>query len=311
MRKRLPILILIIVVGAGVRYFELVDHGLAVGLGEGGMPHVGGGTAGATPARGLKASGTIEATDVTIAPEAGGRVLAVLAKEGETVQGGQVIIHMDDSLLKAQLVQAQEQVAAAQASGKVAQANYDLLKAGAQADQIIAAEQAVNNTKANVANAQAQLATLKAGARSADIAAAEAAVTKAASDLVFAQQAYDGIVAGRKTAKDYGITGTGLGTAEEKMRAQLAAVQASYDVAKKRLAQLRAGATGNEIAALQAKVDMALAQQAQAEAQLAQLKSGARPEQLAAAQAQIEVTQAQARRGAPPRSACCKCRSSG
>jgi len=273
MRKRLPILILIIIVGAGIYWWTNRTS---------------------ADSSGLKASGTIEATDVTIAPEVNGRVLEVMAKEGETVQAGQVVIHMDDSLLKAQLAQAQEQVTAAQASGKAAQANFDLLKAGAQADQIVAAEQAVNNMKANVANAQAQLATLKAGARSADIAAAEAAVTKAASDLVFAQQAYDGIVDGRKTAKDYGITGTGLGSAEEKMRAQLEAVQANYDVAKKRLAQLRAGATGNEIDAAQAKVEMAQAQQAQAEAQLAQVKSGARPEQLAAAQAQIEVAQAQA-----------------
>jgi HlyD family secretion protein len=273
MRKRLPILILVSVVGVGI--YLWTNRAAAQG-------------------GGLSASGTIETTDVVIAPEVGGRVLAVLAREGETVQAGQVVVQLDDSLLLAQLAQSEQAVAAAQASSKAAQANYDLLKAGAQTDQVAAADQAVNNMKANVANAQAQLATLKAGARSADIAAAEAAVTKAASDLVFAQQAYDGIVAGRKTAKEYGISGTGLGSAEEKMRAQLAAVQANYDVARKRLSQLRAGATGNEIDAAQAKVDMALAQQAQAEAQLAQLNSGARPEQLAASQAQIEVAQAQA-----------------
>ena len=273
MRKRLPILILIIIVGVGI--YLWTNRTTA-------------------QSGGLSASGTIEATDVTIAPEAGGRVLEVLAKEGETVQAGQVIIHLDDSLLKAQLAQSEQSVAAAQASSKAAQANYDLLKAGTQADQVAAAEEAVNNMKANVANAQAQLATLKAGARSADIAAAQAAVTKAASDVTFAQQAYDGVVQGRATAKSYGIPGGGLGKYEEEMRAQLEAIKANYDVAVKRLAQLRSGATGNEIAALQAKVEMAQAQQAQAEAQLAQLKSGARPEQLAAAQAQIEVAQAQA-----------------
>ncbi len=273
MRKRLPIFIVVILVGIGAYWWT---------------------NRASADSSGLTASGTIETTDVVIAPEAGGRVLEVLAKEGEAVQAGQVIIHMDDSLLKAQLAQAEQSVAAAEASRKAAQANYDLLKAGAQADQVMAAEEAVKNMEANVANAQAQLATLKAGPRSGDIAAAEAAVTKAASDVVFAQQAYDGVVEGRKTAKEYGVPGGGLGLMEEKMRAQLEAIQANYDVAKKRLSQLRAGATGNEIDASQAKVEMAQAQQAQAEAQLALVKSGARPEQLAAAQAQIEVAQAQA-----------------
>jgi HlyD family secretion protein len=242
----------------------------------------------------LTASGTIETTDVTVAPEAGGRVLNVLANEGDTVQAGQVIIQMDDSLLKAQLVQTQQSVAAAQASLKAAQANYDLLKAGAQTDQIAAAEQAVKTAEANVAGAQAQLAQMLAGPQAADIAAAQAAVAKASSDVTFAQQAYDGVVEGRATAKAYGVPGGGLGLMEEKMRAQLQAIQANYDVAVKRLAQLKRGATKDEIDQARARVAAAEAQQAQLQAQLDQLKSGARPEQLAAAQAQIEVAQAQA-----------------
>ncbi|MFN8598391.1 MAG: efflux RND transporter periplasmic adaptor subunit [Anaerolineae bacterium] len=276
MRKRLPILILIIAVGIGVYLWTNNNS---------------------AESSGLTASGTIEATDVTIAPEVNGRVLEVLAKEGETVQADQVVIHMDDSLLKAQLAQAQEQVVAAQASGKAAQANYDLLKAGAQADQILAAEQAVNNMKANVANAQAQLATLKAGARSGDIAAAEAAVAQAASQLKVMQDTYDKVTTCVTIPKPDGSKHEvcpGLGTREEQARAALNAAKEAYDAAVARLNQVKSGATGNEINAAQAKVDMALAQQAQAEAQLAQLKSGARPEQLAAAQAQIEVAQAQA-----------------
>ncbi len=243
---------------------------------------------------GLTASGTIETTDVTIAPEVGGRVLEVLAQEGDPVQAGQVVIHMDDSLVKAQLAQSQQSVAAAQAALQAAQANYDLLKAGAQTDQIAAAEQAVKTAEANVAGAQAQLAQLLSGPQAADIAAAEAAVAKASSDLTFAQQAYDGVVEGRATAKQYGIPGGGLGQAEEKMRAQLQAIQAAYDVAQKRLAQLKRGATKDEIDQARARVAAAEAQQAQLQAQLDQLKSGARPEQLAAAQAQIEVARAQA-----------------
>ncbi len=242
----------------------------------------------------LTASGTIETTDVTVAPEASGRVSNVLAKEGDTVQANQVIIQLDDSLLKAQLAQTQQAVAAAQAALKAAQANYDLLKAGAQTDQVAAAEQAVKTAEANVAGAQAQLAQMLAGPQAADIAAAEAAVAKAASDVTFAQQAYDGVVQGRATAKSYGVPGGGLGQMEEKMRAQLQAIQANYDVAQKRLAEVKRGATKDELDQSRARVAAAEAQQAQLQAQLDQLNSGARPEQLAAAQAQIEVAQAQA-----------------
>jgi HlyD family secretion protein len=242
----------------------------------------------------LAASGTIETTDVTIAPEVGGRVLEVRAQQGETVQAGQVVIQMDDSLLKAQLAQAQQSVAAAQAALKAAQANYDLLKAGAQTDQIAAAEQAVKTAQANVAGAQAQLAQMLAGPQAADIAAAQAAVAQASSDVTFAQQAYDGVVEGRATAKAYGVPGGGLGLMEEKMRAQLQAIQANYDVAQKRLTQLKQGATKDEIDQARARVAAAQAQQAQLQAQLDQLKSGARPEQLDAARAQIEVAKAQA-----------------
>ncbi len=241
----------------------------------------------------LTASGTIETTEVSIAPEVGGRVIDVLAHEGDTVQAGQVVLHLDDSLLQAQLAQAQQSIAATQAALKAAQANYDLLKAGAQTDQVAAAEQAVKTAQANVAAAQAQLSQLLAGPQAADLAAAEAAVTQAASDVTFAQQAYDGVVAGRATAKAYGIPGGGLGKYEEEMRAQLQAIQANYDVAQKRLAQLKQGATQDEVNQARARVAAAQAQQAQLQAQLDQLNSGARPEQLDAAQAQIEVAQAQ------------------
>jgi HlyD family secretion protein len=279
MRRRLIPLVVVVVVVVGAAYLWSAR-------------------ASAQNGGGLTASGTIETTDVTISPEVGGRVLEVLAKEGDAVQAGQALIHMDDALLKAQLAQAQQSVTAAQASRTAARANYDLLKAGAQTDQVAAAEQAVKNMEANVANAQAQLANLKAGARSGDIAAAEASVAQAASQLKVMQDKYDKVTQCFTIKKPDGKTKDnvcpGLGTPEELTRAALQAAQETYDAAVARVNQLQAGPTRNEIDAAQAKVDMALAQQAQAQAQLDQLNSGARPEQLTAAQAQIEVAQAQA-----------------
>ena len=276
MRRRLPLLILIVVVAAGAYLWS---------------------NRASAQSSGLTASGTIEATDVTLAPEVGGRVLDVLAKEGETVQAGQIVIHMDDSLVKAQLAQSQQAVAAAQAAVKAAQANYDLLKAGAQVDQVTAAEQAVNNMQANVANAQAQLVQLQNGAKAADIAAAEAAIAQAAAQQKIMLDAHDATMKCYTFTKKDGTQDSvcpGLGTREEQARAALNAANEALAAAQSRLTQLKRGATKAELDAAKARVDMATAQQAQTQAQLDQVKSGARPEQLAAAQAQIEVAQAQA-----------------
>ena len=166
------------------------------------------------------------------------------------------------------------------------------IKAGPRAEEIAVAEQSVKAAEANVASAAAQLAQLQAGARSAEIAAAEAEVAKAASDVTFAQQAYDGVVEGRAAAKEYGIHAGGLGLAEERMRAQLAAIRAGYEVAQKRLAQIKAGATKNERDAAQAAVTAAQAQAASAQAQFDLLKAGSTAEQIAVADAQVKQAQA-------------------
>src|SRR5688572_8439593 len=68
----------------------------------------------------LTASGTIEAYQVNISAETGGRVLELLATTGDTVTAGQPLVRFDTTLLEAQLAQAQAGLAAAQAT-------YDLL----------------------------------------------------------------------------------------------------------------------------------------------------------------------------------------
>ena len=54
----------------------------------------------------IKASGTIEAVEVVIAPEIAGRVTAINVSEGQAVTAGQVLATLDYSLLKAQRAQA-------------------------------------------------------------------------------------------------------------------------------------------------------------------------------------------------------------
>ncbi len=254
--------------------------------------------------QGLKASGSIEATDVTISPEIGGRVREVLVTDGDAVSKDQPVVRLDDTLLQAQLkqveanIQAMEaQQRAAQAQQQAAQANYDLLKSGPQIEQIQAAQDAVKTAQANVSAAQAQYVDLKNGAQAADIAAAESAVAAAQSQRKVAQDRYDKITdcvtfTNPKTgAKDKVCPG--LGTPEEQARAALNAANEAADAAQARLDQLKQGATKQQLNAAKARVDAASAQQSMAQAQLDQIQKGARTEQLAAAQAQIDAATAQ------------------
>lgn len=69
---------------------------------------------------GLSSSGTVETVEVTVSPEASGRVVEVLAEEGQLVEAGQVLFRLDGSLLEAQRTQAETAFASAQAGVDVA-----------------------------------------------------------------------------------------------------------------------------------------------------------------------------------------------
>ncbi len=83
----------------------------------------------------LQASGTIEATEITIAPEVGGRVTEVLAVKGQAVAPQDVLYRLDDTLLQAQMAQAQAAVAGAQAALDTATTNRDSAQAALQSAQ--------------------------------------------------------------------------------------------------------------------------------------------------------------------------------
>ncbi len=81
----------------------------------------------------LSASGTIEAVEVNISPEIGGKVASVSVEEGDTVEKGDVLFRLDDQLLQAQravsagsLELARAAAATADAAMASAQINYDL-----------------------------------------------------------------------------------------------------------------------------------------------------------------------------------------
>jgi multidrug efflux pump subunit AcrA (membrane-fusion protein) len=74
------------------------------------------GLAGSEEPAGLVASGFIEADEVAVTTEMGGRILILNADEGDEVMKGQVLVELDDSLLHSQIQMAEADLAVAEAS---------------------------------------------------------------------------------------------------------------------------------------------------------------------------------------------------
>ncbi|MCL5027694.1 MAG: efflux RND transporter periplasmic adaptor subunit [Bacteroidetes bacterium] len=90
----------------------------------------------------IDASGTIEATNVTVSAKVSGQVKKLFFNEGDKVNAGDTLLTIDHDLLSIQLQQAE---AGADAAG----AQLALLKQGARAEDIKQAEDAVKQAKAN------------------------------------------------------------------------------------------------------------------------------------------------------------------
>ncbi len=74
-------------------------------------------------------SGTIEARDARVGSLVGGRVVEVLAEEGDSVEAGDVLIRLDDDLLASQVKEQEARVAQARA-------NFDRVVRGPRREQI-------------------------------------------------------------------------------------------------------------------------------------------------------------------------------
>ena len=193
---------------------------------------------GSTSATGpLTASGTVEATTVTISPEVGGRASEVLAAEGDTVAAGDILVRLDAGLLDAQRGQAEAAVAtakagvaAAEAAIAAAQANVDLLVAGPSAAQLAVARRQVDQAATAYRAARDAYADLSSAAR--DTAAGRAVKARrdgAKAALATASAQYDLVAAGAREEQ--------LATAQ----AQLATAQAQLDAARAQQASATAG----------------------------------------------------------------------
>ena len=131
--------------------------------------------------------------------------------------------------------------------------------------------------------AQVELDQAKNGAlQAADVASAQAQVAQAKTQLKAVQDAYDSITNGIETLKQYGRSGSTLSRYAEQTRVQIAAAQAAYNAAQKRLA-LTSTSKGDDVRSAQARLNIALGQQNAAQAQLDLVKAGSTQEQIDAA----------------------------
>jgi HlyD family secretion protein len=163
----------------------------------------------------LTASGTIEAVEITISPEIGGKVVEVFVDEGNEVQTGDPLFRLDDTLLQAQRAVATANLdlatgaaSTADAALATAQANYDLAVATAraesaasrtsdwasefgstttQSEELIAATNEVDDALAARDAAQESLSTLISDPASSDFAAAETRLLDARAAFNVAQ----------------------------------------------------------------------------------------------------------------------------
>jgi multidrug resistance efflux pump len=131
----------------------------------------------ADPSAPLKATGIVEARPLTVSSEVGGRITALSVAEGDTVSAGQLLLALDDSLVRGQIAQAGAAV-------DEAQAQLELLLAGARPQEIALARARLAEAEAMAAAAQlawkdAQLLRDNPQELDVQIAEAETAVVKA------------------------------------------------------------------------------------------------------------------------------------
>ncbi len=269
---------------------------------------------------GLTASGFIEAEELDIAPEMGGRVVELLVDEGDEVEAGQVLLRLDTTLLEAQIAAAQTAVEVAQANlaqaqagarpGQIAQAEAQVAQAEAARDGAYQAWQDLIAMRDNPQELNARIAQARAQVAAAEAALSQANALKDAAEI--ANDAYNDALDALEEMKEEikkipppyrpSLPGFQLDfhlipNNYWKAWVGVNSAQAALDGARAALRDLYAMRDNPQ--ELQAQIDSAKAQYEAAEAavemaqaQLDALKAGATAEELAVVEAQVQQAQA-------------------
>jgi len=239
--KLKPVVIVLVVIAVVV----------AVGISFGGWFH---------HDNGLQGSGTVEARNIRVGSEVGGRIDKVLVREGDIVTAGQVLMTFDEKELLASLAQSR--------------ANAEKAKRGYRREDI-------EEARAAAMQAKADYEMRKNGYRKEDIAAAQADVERAAADETRTRldfQRYDAL------AKKDLVSRQQRDTAEANWKMAVA----QKDNAQQKLDQLQRGYRPEEIASAEARY-------LQTQATLDKYVRGNRSEDIDAAKAAMAYDEARFR----------------
>ena len=174
----------------------------------------------------LRASGHVEATDVRLAPEVGGRIVTFDVKEGDRIQAGARVLTIDTTDIQLAIDRARTERASAEA-------NLRLVRAAARPE--------------DVRQAQAQVE-----AAQADVASARAEVESANADLKRFELLLERKSGAQKQRDD-------AATRVEVANARLDAAQRRVEAAQATLARVNAGARPEEIGVAQTRIATASA----------------------------------------------------
>jgi HlyD family secretion protein len=246
----------------------------------------------------------VPARQATLAVETGGLLEEIAVAEGDSVEAGEALLHLD---------RREAQIGVRQAEAALAQAEADVLAAQAR---LQSAQEGARIAVLGIDAAEAQLAALTAAPQDERVALAQGAVDAASAGVAQAAgerdvtletdpaaiaaaearlQAAEANLFAVRVANEPATQNPDLEEDErEQAQLRLNAAIAAVDAAQAELEALQEGATEAEARAANNAVASAAQQRAAAQADLDLLQVGARPQAVAAAEAEV----AQARQAA-------------
>lgn len=296
MKRVIPILILLGLIGAGYYWWTTQSSGDVVSLAAQGGP-----LWRKESNDRILGSGTIEAEIIAITSETGGRIVAIYADEGDEVHLGDLLVELDTSLLQAEQGRLQAALA-------TAQANLAEVSAPPRPEDVLAAEAELQQAQAARAGAYTVWQEVKSAADNPLELKAEVEATR--RQIVMLEQQVEAAQAGLKTAQiqrdeaarnqsnDEAITLSQAAVKQaEAAQANLAATEAELAGAWRQLELLIAMRDNPLILITQANTAQTAYGQTQAgvlvaEAKLASVKAGPIPEEMAIAKAQVQQAEA-------------------
>jgi HlyD family secretion protein len=296
MKRVIPILILLSLVGVGYYWWTTQSSGDAVSLAAQGGP-----LWRKESNNRILGSGTIEAEIIAITSETSGRIVAIYADEGEEVHLGDLLVELDTSLLQAEQGRLQAALA-------TAQANLAEVSAPPRPEDVLAAEAELQQAQAARAGAYAVWQEVKSAADNPLELNAEVEATR--RQIVMLEQQVEAAQAGLKIAQiqrdeaarnqsnDEAITLSQAAVKQaEAAQANLAATEAELAGAWRQLELLIAMRDNPLILITQANTAQTAYRQTEAGvlvavAKLASVKAGPIPEEVAIAKAQVQQAEA-------------------